>query len=214
MDVHQAVVTTRLGEFDKEVNHESQSMPCDYFVYNEPLRDKSMTPRLQAKIPKCFAWDIYPGYDYYLWLDGNISLAHPDALKYFRDNCEDIVVLEHPTHKTIHWEYRYNWRGLNNNAPSNYLTERYTNELLDEIYEVVKDEKYAPMINGGIFMYRNTPQTQALLKEWFYYITRYTIMDQLAWAYLLKKSDLKVNILPDKYNDCKWLKVERHSKHG
>lgn len=213
MDVS-AVLTTSLGDFDRVAQYCVQSVPCVVYSYDEPLRSKSMTPRLQAKIPKCFGWQLYPGYDYYMWLDGNLSLAHPDTVKYFRDNCEDIVVLAHPTHKTIHWEYRYNWRGLNNNKPSRYLQTRYINEQLDEMYEQVKDYKDAPMVNGGVFMYRSTPQTQALLKEWWYYCSRYTVMDQLAWAYLLHKSDLKVKILPDVYNDCQWLKAGRHRKHG
>jgi hypothetical protein len=216
------VVSANLGGFDKDLDHEPQSMSCDYFNFtdkNFPLRDKSMTPRLQAKIPKCFAWQLKPGYDYYLWIDGNLRLSHPDSLKYFYDAIKgyDVVVLQHPTHDTIHWEYRYNHRGLHSNAPSNYLRERYTDEFLDEQYEVIKNDKdYKDdlLVNGGIFMYRNTPEVQKMLKEWWYHISRYLIMDQMSWAYVLKKSGLKINILPDVFNDCPWLENRRHKLHG
>jgi hypothetical protein len=223
MDVYKTIVlSSSLGGFDKDVTNVAQSIPCDYCNFtdeNFPPRHCSMTPRLQAKIPKCFGWQLKPDYDFYLWLDGNLSLAHPDALRYFLDSCNnyDVVVLKHPTHDTIHWEYRYNWRGLHNNAPSNYLRERYLNEWLDEQYNFIKndkDYKDDSMVNGGVFLYRNTPEVQKTLKEWFYHITRYCIMDQLSWIYVLKKSGLRVNILPDVFNDCKWLEANRHRIHA
>ena len=176
-----------------------------------------MTPRLQAKIPKCFGWQLKPGYDFYMWIDGNLRMKDENTLKYFYENCHeyDVAVLQHPRRNTIWWEYRYNWRGINNNAPSNYLRSRYVGELLDEQMAVIKadkDHKDDVLVNGGIFVYRNTPQVQAMLKEWWYYISRYLIMDQLAWAYVLKKSGVGVNVLPDRFDDCPWLENRRHAK--
>ena len=221
-DSKTAVITCNLGGFDKPIEHAEQSVDYDYFNFtdkNFPPRDKSFTPRMQAKIPKCFGWQLKPGYDSYLWIDGNLRMKDKHTLEYFRDQLEgyDVVVLKHPTHDTVHWEYRYCWRGLHNNAPSNYMRERYTNEWLDEQYKVIADDKdYEDdsMVNGGIFMYRNTPEVQAMLKEWWYYISRYLIMDQLSWIYVLKKSGLKINILPIVFNDCRWLENERHKIHG
>ena len=212
-----ALVTTSLGGFDKLTQHEPQSLDYDLYRYEEPLRDKSMTPRLQAKIPKMFAWQLYPDYQFYMWLDGNLRLKNKDSLRYFLDNCRDydVVVLQHPSRNTIHWEYRYNWRGLHNNKPSSYLQRRYINELLDEQYEVIKsDNDYVDnlLVNGGVFMYRNTEKVQQTLKEWWYHVSRYLIMDQLAWAYVLKKSGLRVSVLTDIFNDCPWIEDSRHAK--
>ncbi len=133
------ILSTSLGGIDESHNNEPQSVEHDFYEYNEPLRSKSMTPRLQAKIPKMFAWQLYPDYNFYLWLDGNITLAHKDSLKYFYDAIQDydVVVLKHPYRNTIWWEYRYNWRGLHNNKPSSYLQKRYINELLDEQMQVM-----------------------------------------------------------------------------
>lgn len=215
------VVRANLGGFDNRLEDEKQSMNCDSITITDKEsspRYGAMTPRLQAKIPKCFAWQIAPGYDFYLWADGNIKLKTA-AVSYLHDNLKDhdVVVLQHPQRNTIWWEYRYNWRGLHSNAPSNYLTERYDCEFLDEQMEVIKaDKDYRDdlLVNGGVFMYRNTPEVQQMLKEWWYHISRYLIMDQMSWAYVLKKSGLRVNVLPDKYDDCSWLQVERHRLHG
>lgn len=212
-----AVVTTYLGRFDTPVFHVPQSLLANYHDYEAPLRDRSMTPRLQSKIPKMFAWQIYPKYDVYLWLDGNIRLAHKDSLKYFLDALKgyDVVVLQHPDRNTIWWEYRYNWRALYNNKPSRYMQKRYLGEHLDEQMQVIKDDPdYVDdlLVNGGVFMYRNTPEVRKMLKEWWYYCSRYNISDQISWAYVLKKSGLKVNVLQDNLKDTKWLEKTRHAK--
>lgn len=215
-----AVISASLGGIDPPVKHANQLVKADYFHFtdeNFSPRHCSVTPRLQAKIPKMFAWQLKPDYDFYLWLDGNIRLAHHESLQYFLDALEnhDVAVLQHPDRNTIWWEYRYNWRGLHNNKPSGYLQERYINELLDEQMAVIKaDESHTDdlLVNGGVFMYRNTPEVHKMLKEWFYYVSRYLIMDQLSWAYVLKKSGLRINVLPDVFRDCRWLETARHAK--
>ena len=213
-----AVVSASLGGFDKETVHVPQSISHDYFMFtdeNFPPRAKSMTPRLQAKIPKCFGWQMKPGYDFYLWIDGNLRLSSPDSVKYFYDNCQeyDVVALKHPRRDSAYWEYRYIWRGLYSRATSNYITSRYTGELLDEQMRVIKDDKEFVdnlLVNGGIFMYRNTPEVQRMLKEWWYHISRYLIMDQCSLAYVLKKSGLRLNVLPVNFSDCPYLEHRKH----
>lgn len=214
------VVRANLGGFDKPVEDVKQNFHCEDITYtdeNFPPRKNSLTPRLQAKIPKMFAWQLKPGYDFYLWLDGNLRLKHPDSVEYLYDAMQDcdVVVLQHPDRDTIYWEYRYNYRGLHSRAPSNYPTKRYTNELLDKQYEVIKNDKdYVDdlLVNGGVFMYRNTPEVHKMFWEWWYHVSRYLISDQLSWAYVLKKSGLRVNILPDVFRDCWWLENARHAK--
>jgi hypothetical protein len=216
MDVPKiAVISASLGGFDKPVEHTNQLVKADYFMFtdeNFPRRFNAMTPRLQAKIPKMFGWQLKPGYDYYLWLDGNLRLAHQESIQYFLDALEnhDIAVLKHPDRDTVHWEYRYNWRALHSNAPSNYMKARYENEFLDEQMAVLDPNDQ--LVNGGVFMYRNTPAVWAMLKEWFYHVCRYQVNDQIPLPYVLKQSGLRANVLPDVFRDCMWLENMRHAK--
>ena len=53
------------------------------------------------------------------------------------------------------------------------------------------------MVLGGMFMYRDAPAVHNMFKDWWYYVTRYAIQDQLSFAYVLKKSGLRVAILPN-----------------
>ena len=214
-----AIISVNLGGFDKETHHVPQSLAHDYFMFtdeNFPPRFNAMTPRLQAKIPKCFGWQMIPNYDFYLWIDGNLVLTNSDSLKYFYDNCQkyDIVALQHPRRKTVHWEARYLQRGLKQG--SRYMAGRYQNEWVDEqMAEIMGDNDFIDdiLVNGGVFMYRNTPEVHQMLKEWWYHMSRYLIMDQCSFAYVLKKSGLRINIRPDIFSDCPYLAHKGHIRY-
>src|SRR3989344_702108 len=101
-----AIISVNLGGFDKETHHVPQSLAHDYFMFtdeNFPPRFNSLTPRLQAKIPKFFGWQLAPGYDYYVWLDGSFTITHPDTIKWLLQNCEgvDFAVFKHDKRQTI-----------------------------------------------------------------------------------------------------------------
>lgn len=214
------ICSANLGGFDKEVAHVPQSIDADYHIFtdaNFPPRDKAMTPRLQAKIPKCFAWQIKPGYEYYMWLDSNITLSDKDSIKYFLDNCKDhdIVTLKHPKRNTVKWEARYVERGMK--EKSLYLVNRYNNEFSKEEMEAISSDKDFVddmLVIGGIFLYRNTEAVQKMLKEWFHFISRYNIMDQCSLSYCLKKSGIKIKALDDVYNKCRWISLIGHNYHS
>lgn len=214
------VLSANLGGIDNPVSHVNQTVKADYHTFtdeNFPPRIHAMTPRLQAKIPKMFGWELKPDYDVYLWLDGSIRLAHQESIQYFVDALEghDMVFLKHPTKDTVHWEYRYNYRALHSNAPSNYMKSRYDNEWLDEQYKVIEDDpEYLDdvLLLGGVFMYRNTPLVRAALKEWWHHVSRYLIMDQLSLPYVLKKGGVVFNALDDDINDSMWLEYRRHAQ--
>jgi hypothetical protein len=213
-----ALIQASLGSFDLLEPHVPQTLPHDYFLYtdhNFPLREKTMTPRLQAKIPKMFAWQLNPGYPFYLWLDGNLSLSQPDSLQYFNDHCQhsDIVVLRHPRRPNIRQEERYIRKGLR--EQSIYLVNRYDKEWLKQQTAAINsDKEYVDdlLVNGGVFIYRNTPVVQELFKEWWYHVTRYIVQDQLAFPYVLKKSGARVTILDDDINNHPYLTLRKHRR--
>ena len=210
-----AVISVNLGGFDNPLEHAPQSIKYDYFLFtdeNFPPRE-NMTARLQAKIPKCFAWQMVPGYEYYFWIDGNLSLKHPDSLNFFLDSIQghDFVALRHNRRPNIRQETRYLRKGIR--QQSIYIINRYLNEWHQEQYSAIRNDKsYIDdlLLLGGVFMYRNTPIVQQTLKQWWYHITRYLIMDQLSFSYVLKKNGMKINVLSDIYNNCWFLGTRRH----
>ena len=140
-------------------------------------------------------------------------MVDKDTLKLFVDstNDYDIAVLRHPKRTSIHWEGRYLRRALEQH--SIYMEGRYSGEHWKDQLKAIKDDKSYKddlLVLGGVFMYKNTPEVRKMLKEWWYNISRYLIQDQLAWAYVLKKSGLKVNVLDISHNSGKYLSHRGH----
>jgi len=204
-----AMVSANMGNFEKNSSeHIPQTFPFDYFLFtdkNFPPRVKAMTPRLQARIVKMFSWQLAPGYDYYLWVDSSCRLASPDAVKWFLDQCEDVVVFKHPNRKTVGDEAKYLKYRLSINCP--YITPRYKNELIDEQLKEINPKQ--PLFATTAFMYRNCPESQAMLKEWWYHTSRYHSIDQLSFPHVLSQSGLKVCVIPDNYLKIPYLKYVR-----
>jgi len=47
------------------------------------------------------------------------------------------------------------------------------------------------------------------MKEWWYGTSRYHIVDQIWLPYAIKKSQCKVNVIPDNFMKCDYIKPVR-----
>lgn len=202
------IVSANLGNFDKRQLNVAQDRTCFTYIFNDevyPPRSCSMTPRLQARIPKCFSWQMLPGHDTYLWVDSSCILDRPDSLEWFIDKLgdADMAVFKHPNRETVQQEADYLRHRLDIKCP--YITPRYTNEDIDgQLREVDPD---AELYASTAFIYKNSPQTREALKEWWYHISRYHSIDQLSLPWVTR--NLKVNVIPDNYLKCEYLKYVR-----
>jgi len=163
---------------------------------NFPARSKSLSPRMAAKIPKMFMWDLKPGYDFYLWTDASLTFRSPNAARFFVDQLgedNDIVVFTHWS-PSAHAEAEGLRRELARGCP--YVGARYADEDLEgEIKALEDDRDFADnaMWSGGAFCYRPTPQIKAAMKEWWYRTSRFHCCDQFALPHVLK--NCRVNVL-------------------
>ena len=209
-----AIITANMGNFDNPMEYAKQSVGYDFYRFTDENfhpRWRSMMPRLQARIPKMFGWQMVPLYDYYIWVDASFSLLHPDSVKWFMEQCDgfDIAVLKHPMRNSIQEEADYLKKRLreekNGKKSDPYVTLRYENELIDEqLAEIKNDEKFVDdrLFASTAFIYKNTDKNQKMLKEWWYHTSRYHSVDQLSFPYVLDKSGCAVNIIPtQKHHD-------------
>ena len=202
-----AVITANMGNFDNPVENVKQSVNHDFYRFtneNFPPRHCSMTPRLQARIPKMFGWEMVPGYDYYLWVDASYSLQHTDSVKWFIEQCRDVdmAVLKHPMRKTIQEEADYLKKRLVEEKAGKkepYVISRYENELIDEQLATIKrDEEFVDnyLFASTALIYRNTEKVQGMLKDWWFHTSRYHSVDQLSLPYVIWKHRLDLRIIP------------------
>lgn len=194
-----AILTAILGNFDKPVDPVKQDTEHEVVFHRFTDEDfppiTGLTPRLQYRIPKLFGWEMFPGHDIYVWLDGACSFKRPDCLEWYLDQLGDneIALFRHPVRGTAKKETDHIEEKLQAKHP--YMMPRYANGLHKEMYEVcladpdfVDKDLYA----STMFVYRNTPRVQAMMKDWWYYQSRYYTCDQVSLMYVLQKHRIKV----------------------
>lgn len=200
-----AILSANLGNFDRPLEPVKQKlMNSDYVVDYHCFTDEDfppitgLTPRLQYRLPKYFGWQMYPGYDYYIWLDASMSLQDSESAWYFLRQClgKDMVVFKHPWRKTIKEESEHIEEYLKKG--NKYITSRYKNglhkEQLADIYldkDYVDDHLYA----SNVFMYKDSEAVRDVLRLIWLHSSRYFTCDQLAFTYATK--DLDVEVIKD-----------------
>jgi len=206
-----ATLTANLANFDKVVDPVAQNLPKgieEIFFYRFTDKNfppiKGLTPRLQYRIPKLFGWEMVPGYDIYIWLDGSMSLIQPDAVEWFLKKLgkNDVALFRHPWRKTIREETDHIEEKLQKKGK--YITSRYENGLHKEQLAVCladPDFKDKILYTSTAFIYRNNKRIQKAMKMWWYHQSRYFTCDQIALPYVIFKSKLKVGVIKeDQFN--------------
>ena len=196
-----AVITANLNNFEKMAEPVPQSVDFAFYRFtdnNFPPRSKAMTPRLQARIVKCFGWQMIPSHEYYLWVDSSVQLGNEDSIKWFVEQLgeADVAVMRHPNRKTIQDEALYLKERLKKKC--RYITQRYKGELIDEQMAEINNPRL-PLYATTALIYRNTYDVQKMMKEWWYNISRYHTIDQLSLPHVLEESTLNVNVIPDSF---------------
>jgi GT2 family glycosyltransferase len=221
-EVKIALMTANFGKMDPDfhIQHIKQSSlngcRLDKYYFTEdtfPLRINAMTPRLQSKIPKMYGWELRPGYDFYLWLDGNITLKRVDSVDWFLSQVKDfdIAIFKHTDHKSIAEETEF--VKLLMASGNKHLLSRFMGEPIDEqvgVYLSDSTFKDEHMYSSGAFIYRNTYKMRRALSEWFTHCARYTIHDQLSLPYILNKFDCQVNKIDEFITQNKYVDYHPH----
>jgi hypothetical protein len=219
MDVYQmnevAILSCILGDFDTPVDPAEQNVSTVFHRWTDenfpPIT--GLTPRLQYRIPKLFGWQMFPGYDYYIWLDGTFSLTRLDSVQWFLEQLEDndIAFFDHPDRHSIKEEVDHIEDHLQKGKP--YITARYKNGLHKEQYEEI--QKYAYEDNklyaSTCFIYRNNFKVQNFMQEWWAQQSRYFTCDQVVLPFLLDSYKLKVKTFDEHIYKTKYM--ERVSTH-
>jgi hypothetical protein len=207
-----AVLTANLGSFDTPVDPVAQNRMYEFHRFTDedfpPIA--GLTPRMQYRIPKMFGWQMFPGYDYYVWLDGSVSFVRSDSLDWLEDKLgdNDMAFFDHPWRHTMQEETDHIEEYLAKG--DKYLTPRYANGLHKEqladclsFPDFVDDRLYA----STAFIYRDTEKVRNALREWWMHQSRYFTVDQIVLPFVLWKNDIKVSTLGNNPFDSKYIKM-------
>lgn len=201
-----AILSANLGNFDTPIPSIPQGLPEGVEVTLYQFNDTNfppitgLTPRLQYRIPKMFGWQMFPGYDVYIWLDGSMSLQRPDSVKWLLDQLgdADIAFFKHPWRKTVKEEVDHIEQKLQEG--NEYITKRYKNGLHKEQYKEISDDfrhgfEDKTLYASTAFIYRNNLDSRMMLVSWFDWQARYYTCDQVVLPWLIWKHELKVTTI-------------------
>lgn len=211
-----AILTAVLGNFDTLVEPIAQS--SEHEIVFHRFSDQNfppiagLTPRLQYRIPKMFGWQMFPGYDVYLWLDGTFSFDKSNCVEWFLAHLgdADMALFKHPWRNTMKEETDHIEEYLRKN--DKYLTPRYANGLHKEQYaDCMLDKAFVDdkLYTSTAFIYRDTEAVRDALRLWWLHTSRYFTVDQIALPYAVK--DLRVNMIME--NQYKTPYLSFVSKH-
>jgi hypothetical protein len=211
-----AVISANCGNFDPPPQHVAQTQLCDFHHFtdeNYPRRTCAMSARMQARIPKLFGWSMVKGlYDYYLWVDASLALSNTESVTWFIQQLgtHEMAFFRHPDRKS----QREEWDFIKSKiaAGNSYLTPRYAGEDGDgALAEIERDPGYEDtlLIATSAFIYRATPKVQELMKEWWYWVSRWHVVDQLGLPYELYCHEIDYTIIEEHYMSNPWLTPTR-----
>lgn len=219
------VITANLSGMDQStIKHMIQDLDNKYLVSyieytddNFPPRVNSISPRLQAKIPKMLAWECHPNHDMYIWIDGSYVLSHSKSIlnlgsKMFSSN---FSIVRHWQRSCIKDEYDFVVEQMN--SGDNYLISRYQNELMGEqVNAYLSDPNFKDniLLWGGLFSYSRelVEAKPEFFREWYYHCARYSVQDQLSLPYLLYKHKISPQILDVSYKNENLTSLTSHRK--
>ena len=200
------ILSANLGSFDPEIPWAKQrkwdnGMPFAVCRLNDacfPPRSKAMTSRMQPGLIKMFGWQFFPGFDFYIWVDGSKTITSPDFGAFMMDALgkADMAIFKHPQRGTIKEEYEFVKEKMA--AGNQYLLSRYDGEWLDEQYRAIASDRLFKdecLYASTGFVYRPNARIKQAFKEWWYHKTRYLLHDQLALPYALARAKVKVNVI-------------------
>ena len=214
-----AVLSANLGSYDVTMPWTPQRAPAGVTIdvhrftdANFPPRRLAMTSRLQAGLLKMFGHEFVPGYDLYLWVDASCSLLNPDAVAWFlaRIGTADLLLFRHPDRGSVREEYEF-MKARMARPGETYLNSRYAGEWLDEQYAALVAAGHAEigLFASTAFLYRNVPTVRAMLKDWWFWKSRYLLHDQLALPYVVAQSGASMRVLEENYLRCPALTFTR-----
>jgi hypothetical protein len=209
--------SANFGAIDNPPVHEVQvGVTLETHVFtdaNFPSRKCAMLPRLKARIPKMFGWDLLPGYDAYLWMDGSYSLSRPDSVAWLLEHLGDgdITLYRHGSRTTIREEAEFIRAKIA--AGSHYLRVRYDGEDLDgQMAAIAADPGYVDdrLYGSSVLLYRPTTRMKCALTDWWVHTSRFHSVDQLALPYVLWAQDCDVRVIDQDNQHATHTAWQRH----
>ena len=190
-----AVITANIGGFDNENIIPPQDIAFDRFYITDsncPFPGYKIDNRLKAKFFKMLAHKIWPGYDVFVWIDGNIQVKAGNFISRMIQTLGDgdVVISRHSERSSVYEEADFIHDEIKKGHK--YLKVRYNGEIIKR--EV---ESFGSGLTGlywcGCFARVNNEKVNKAYDDWFIDNVMWSNFDQTNFVYEVHKHQLKVN---------------------
>jgi len=208
--MHVALLTAACGAYEALVPPVPQTVAegvtVSWHAFTDetwPVRTRTLSPRMRAKLPKLFGWQLVPGADVYCWADGAFSYTHAADVAWWLEALGG-----------AEWVgYRHNERGSVAEeaaflrdivARSRGMARKYGGEDLDGQLQALAEAGHVDdrLYCGGLFAYRATPRVRAMCHTWWHHVSRYHVNDQLSLPWALAAHEVRVAVIPGDIYAC------------
>lgn len=145
--------------------------------------DPAFAARRDAKVPKLLPWVLAPGYDFYIWIDGNRALTmDPRAIcsELFRDPQADLAIFPHPRRSCVYEEAAVVMR--------RGLDHRDLVEAQMRAYRQIGHPAQSGLFACGFFVIRNSTASVRMCLAWWDQVCRFSSRDQLSLPVAIKST--------------------------
>jgi Protein of unknown function (DUF616) len=214
-----ALLQANLGGIDSCPKHTPQELPTglafEYSYFSEfgdlTPRPLSLTPRMQAKLPKMLSFEYVPDADFVIWLDSAHTIRHTEFVTWMlgRLGQAEICLMPHPERRTIKEEVAWTESVLTDR----YFEMRYKGEpMLNQVQHYCADVNFSDdwLAAAGCFIYRVTDRMKQVMKDWLIECYRWSCQDQLSLPYVLQKHHVKPAWLNYSVYNCPYLLYTPH----
>lgn len=183
-----AVLTAIFGGKDTPKPFPPQSVSCDYFCFTEentPVPLPNLPDRLKAKYFKLQAHRVLPGYDAYVWIDGNVEVKDSGFVEKMCSGLGTLGWLKiqnHHERATISEEIEFILKSENI-----YLTTRYGEQPLKAEYQHYLESgmpPHAKLYSCNIFAWSRQSITENFFNRWWVLVLQWSWFDQSAFSFL------------------------------
>jgi hypothetical protein len=195
------------GHEDKVEHYNGYEIRSIVHTDNESLAaKKSMHPRVYGKVNKMMNWDLYPGYDYYVWRDARIFFKSSDCVVDFVESLVgNVGFFNHRFNDSIQKELEY----IEKNKQLKYISSRYNVDLIEsQVKKYLSDgmnQKHH--FEGGLFCYSKSlieNRQSNLMKSWFCETMMWSENDQISLPYAIWCSGVIPYVYSGNVIENKW----------
>jgi hypothetical protein len=194
-----AVYTCITGDYESKLDQQNYEGADFYFYTDKELTEqehwieRSATtlftdPRRNARYHKLLSHEMFPEYDFTIWLDGSVVLKTPAQTLIDELGDADILTSFHPIRKTVREEAE-ECKRLHLDIPGKIET--HVQKMLDDWF--LDDFGLA---ETKVVVRRNNDEVKKFNKIWFYSLVTGSLRDQLTFPYVVWKTGIKVKYMP------------------